>query len=175
MGVTGLTYLTEEEAEAAKAEAAFHGRHHFRSGHCHGGYRRRQCQLWFVDQVLQDLRGSGGPVRHHRKRALNRIYNSGYNIYRWTKIQELRVSTRTGESEQPHLCQRTAPSGITIISTPPTSWPGGRYGQVRKPAVELCNGYPAAGFLHKPRRLVPRRWMRGQSLRQPPTATRSAC
>ena len=83
VGVTGLTYLTEEEAEAAKAEEL-----HFTDGttsaqdivtEATGG---ANVNSWFVDQVLRDVSADLADLYGiTEKEALNRIYNSGYNIY----------------------------------------------------------------------------------------------
>ena len=122
VGVTGLTYLTEEEAEAAKAEEL-----HFTDGttsaqdivtEATGG---ANVNSWFVEPGAAGcLRGSGGPVRHHRKEALNRIYNSGYNIYTTLdpKIQEIAESVYEDRGSLNNLTSASGQlihSGITII------------------------------------------------------------
>ena len=114
VGVTGLTYLTEEEAEAAKAEEL-----HFTDGttsaqdivtEATGG---ANVNSWFVDQVLRDVSADladlygitekRGPEPDLQQR-LQHLHHAGPE-----DSGDCGVCLRgPGESEQPHLCQRTA-------------------------------------------------------------------
>ena len=60
---------------------------------------------WFVDQVLRDVSADLADLYGiTEKEALNRIYNSSYNIYTaGPKIQGCGVCLRGPKSEQPHL------------------------------------------------------------------------
>ena len=120
-GDTGLTYLTPEEAEAAKAEVL-----QFTDGStaaddivakATGGIKMNS---WFTDQVILDVRDDlAAKLGISTKEALLLINNSGYNIYTTMdpKIQtiaesvyedrsNLNVTSRSGQLLQ---------SGITII------------------------------------------------------------
>ncbi|WP_455581765.1 transglycosylase domain-containing protein [Dysosmobacter sp.] len=120
-GDTGLTYLTKEEAEAAKAEVL-----RFTDGTtsaedlvaaASGGVK---INSWFVDQVFLDVANDLAEVKNISVEAAKQlIYNSGYNIYTTLdpEIQEiaesvyedrgnLDVTSRSGQKLQ---------SGITII------------------------------------------------------------
>ena len=122
MGVTGLTYLTEEEAEAAKAEEL-----HFTDGttsaqdivtEATGG---AGVSSWFVDQVPRDISADLADLYGiTEKEALNRIYNSGYNIYTTLdpKIQEIAESVYEDRGSLNNLTSASGQlihSGITII------------------------------------------------------------
>lgn len=122
VGVTGLTYLTEEEAEAAKAEEL-----HFTDGttsaqdivtEATGG---ANVNSWFVDQVLRDVSADLADLYGiTEKEALNRIYNSGYNIYTTLdpKIQEIAESVYEDRGSLNNLTSASGQlihSGITII------------------------------------------------------------
>jgi len=121
VGVTGLTYLTPEEAEAAKAEVL-----QFTDGSTEaddivakakGGIKMNS---WFTDQVILDVRDDlAAKLGISTREALLLINNSGYKIYTTMdpKIQEiaetvyedrnnLNVTSRGGQLLQ---------SGITII------------------------------------------------------------
>lgn len=118
---TGLDYLTEEEADAAKAEVL-----QFTDGStsaddlvaaASGGVK---INSWFVDQVFLDVANDLAEAENISvKAAQQKIYNSGYNIYTTLdpEIQEiaesvyedrsnLDVTSRNGQKLQ---------SGITII------------------------------------------------------------
>lgn len=118
---TGLTYLTEEEADAAKAEVL-----QFTDGStsaddlvaaASGGVK---INSWFVDQVFLDVANDLAEAENISvEAAQQKIYNSGYNIYTTLdpEIQEiaesvyedrsnLDVTSRNGQKLQ---------SGITII------------------------------------------------------------
>ena len=118
---TGLSYLTEEEADAAKAEVL-----QFTDGStsaddlvaaASGGVK---INSWFVDQVFLDVANDLAEAENISvKAAQQKIYNSGYNIYTTLdpEIQEiaesvyedrsnLDVTSRNGQKLQ---------SGITII------------------------------------------------------------
>ena len=117
----GLCYLTQEEADAAKAEVL-----HFTDGstsaddivnEATGGI---QINSWFVDQVILDVSNDlAEELNISVKEARLKLYNSGYNIYTTLDpdIQEiaesvyedrsnLDVTSRSGQQLQ---------SGITII------------------------------------------------------------
>ena len=121
VGVTGLTYLTPEEAEAAKAEIL-----QFTDGSTDaddivkkatGGVK---VNSWFTDQVILDVRDDlADKLGISAKEALLLIYNSGYNIYTtmdpeiqriaesvYEDRNNLNVTSRGGQQLQ---------SGITII------------------------------------------------------------
>ena len=186
MGVPPRLTISDDRGGRPKAEEL-----HFtdgtasRSGHCHRGYRRRQCQLLVRGPGAAGcLRGSLADL-YGITEALNRIYNSGYNIYTTLdpKIQEIAESVYEDRGSLNNLTSASGQlihSGITIVEALHRQHRGhgGRYGtQVRKPAVELCNGYPAAGFLHQAADgLRPGAGCGGSLPRQPPlTTTRSAC
>jgi penicillin-binding protein 1A len=118
---TGLSYLTEEEADAAKAEVL-----QFTDGStsaddlvaaASGGVK---INSWFVDQVFLDVANDLAEAENISvEAAQQKIYNSGYNIYTTLdpEIQEiaesvyedrsnLDVTSRNGQKLQ---------SGITII------------------------------------------------------------
>ncbi len=118
---TGLSYLTEEEADAAKAEVL-----QFTDGSTSaddlvaaatGGVK---INSWFVDQVFLDVANDLAEAENISvEAAQQKIYNSGYNIYTTLdpEIQEiaesvyedrsnLDVTSRNGQKLQ---------SGITII------------------------------------------------------------
>lgn len=118
---TGLSYLTEEEADAAKAEVL-----QFTDGStsaddlvaaASGGVK---INSWFVDQVFLDVANDLAEAENISVEvAQQKIYNSGYNIYTTLdpEIQEiaesvyedrsnLDVTSRNGQKLQ---------SGITII------------------------------------------------------------
>lgn len=118
---TGLDYLTEEEADAAKTEVL-----QFTDGStsaddlvaaASGGVK---INSWFVDQVFLDVANDLAEAENISvKAAQQKIYNSGYNIYTTLdpEIQEiaesvyedrgnLDVTSRNGQKLQ---------SGITII------------------------------------------------------------
>ena len=118
---TGLSYLTEEEADAAKAEVL-----QFTDGStsaddlvaaASGGVK---INSWFVDQVFLDVANDLAEAENISVGAAQqKIYNSGYNIYTTLdpEIQEiaesvyedrsnLDVTSRNGQKLQ---------SGITII------------------------------------------------------------
>lgn len=118
---TGLDYLTEEEADAAKAEVL-----QFTDGSTSaddlvaaatGGVK---INSWFVDQVFLDVANDLAEAENISvEAAQQKIYNSGYNIYTTLdpEIQEiaesvyedrsnLDVTSRNGQKLQ---------SGITII------------------------------------------------------------
>ena len=101
--------------------AAFHGRHHFRSGHCHGATGGANVNSWFVDQVLRDVSADLADLYGiTEKEALNRIYNSGYNIYTTLdpKIQEIAESVYEDRGSLNNLTSASGQlihSGITII------------------------------------------------------------
>ena len=118
---TGLSYLTEEEADAAKTEVL-----QFTDGStsaddlvaaASGGVK---INSWFVDQVFLDVANDLAEAENISvEAAQQKIYNSGYNIYTTLdpEIQEiaesvyedrsnLDVTSRNGQKLQ---------SGITII------------------------------------------------------------
>ncbi len=118
---TGLSYLTEEEADVAKAEVL-----QFTDGStsaddlvaaASGGVK---INSWFVDQVFLDVANDLAEAENISvEAAQQKIYNSGYNIYTTLdpEIQEiaesvyedrsnLDVTSRNGQKLQ---------SGITII------------------------------------------------------------
>ena len=109
VGVTGLTYLTKEEAEAAKAEEL-----HFTDGttsaqdivtEATGG---ANVNSWFVDQVLRDVSADLADLYGiTEKEALNRIYNSGIQHLHHAGPEDSgdceSVYEDRGKSEQPHL------------------------------------------------------------------------
>lgn len=118
---TGLSYLTEEEADASKAEVL-----QFTDGStsaddlvaaASGGVK---INSWFVDQVFLDVANDLAEAENISvEAAQQKIYNSGYNIYTTLdpEIQEiaesvyedrsnLDVTSRNGQKLQ---------SGITII------------------------------------------------------------
>ena len=120
-GDTGLTYLTKEEAEAAKAEVL-----HFTDGTtsaedlvaaASGGVK---VNSWFVDQVFLDVANDlAEKEKISVEAAKQKIYNSGYNIYTtldpdiqaiaesvYEDRSNLDVTSRSGQKLQ---------SGITII------------------------------------------------------------
>lgn len=155
-GDTGLTYLTKEEAEAAKAEVL-----RFTDGTtsaedlvaaASGGVK---INSWFVDQVFLDVANDLAEVKNISVEAAKQlIYNSGYNIYTTLdpEIQEiaesvyedrgnLDVTSRSGQKLQ---------SGITIIDpyTGDIVAHGGRCGgKGAQPWVELCHRPPTGRLL----------------------------
>ena len=127
VGVTGLDYLSPEEAEAAKAEEL-----HFTDGttsaedivsEATGG---THINSWFVDQVLRDVSADLAELYSiSTKEALTRIYNSGYNIYTTLdpEIQEIAESVYEDRGSLNNLTSvsgQPIQSGITIID-PSTS------------------------------------------------------
>ena len=121
VGVTGLTYLTEEEAEAAKAEVL-----QFTDGSTDadaivkkatGGIK---INSWFVDQVIWDVSEDlADALDISEKEARIRINSSGYRIYTTMDMDiqriaesvyedrsNLDVTSRSGQQLQ---------SGITIM------------------------------------------------------------
>ena len=122
VGVTGLDYLSPEEAEAAKAEEL-----HFTDGttsaedivsEATGG---THINSWFVDQVLRDVSADLAELYSiSTKEALTRIYNSGYNIYTTLdpEIQEIAESVYEDRGSLNNLTSvsgQPIQSGITII------------------------------------------------------------
>lgn len=122
VGVTGLDYLSPEEAEAAKAEEL-----HFTDGttsaedivsEATGG---THINSWFVDQVLRDVSADLAELYHiSTDEALTRIYNSGYNIYTTLdpEIQEIAESVYEDRGSLNNLTSvsgQPIQSGITII------------------------------------------------------------
>ena len=112
----------KEEAEAAKAEEL-----HFTDGttsaqdivtEATGG---ANVNSWFVDQVLRDVSADLADLYGiTEKEALNRIYNSGYNIYTTLdpKIQEIAESVYEDRGSLNNLTSASGQlihSGITII------------------------------------------------------------
>ena len=122
VGITGLDYLTPEEAEAAKAEEL-----HFTDGstsaedivsEATGG---TNINSWFVDQVLRDVSADLADLYQiSTEEALTRIYNSGYNIYTTLdpEIQEIAESVYEDRGSLNNLTSASGQlihSGITII------------------------------------------------------------
>ena len=122
VGVTGLDYLTPEEAEAAKAEEL-----HFTDGstsatdivtEATGG---TNINSWFVDQVLDDVSADLAELYGiTTEEARIRIYNSGYNIYTTLdpEIQEIAESVYEDRGSLNNLTSANGQlihSGITII------------------------------------------------------------
>jgi len=118
---TGVSYITKEQAEAAKAEVL-----HFADGSTSaeeivekatGGV---EINSWFVDQIIYDVSADlAESMGIEEKEARKRLYNSGYRIYTTLDphIQEiaervyedrsnLDVTSRNGQQLQ---------SGITIL------------------------------------------------------------
>ena len=118
---TGVSYITKEQAEAAKAEVL-----HFADGSTSaeeivekatGGV---EINSWFVDQIIYDVAADlAESMGIEEKEARKRLYNSGYRIYTTLDphIQEiaervyedrsnLDVTSRNGQQLQ---------SGITIL------------------------------------------------------------
>ena len=122
VGITGLDYLTPEEAEAAKAEEL-----HFTDGttsatdivtESTGG---ANINSWFVDQVLDDVSDDLADLWGiTSEQARVRVLNGGYNIYTTLdpEIQEIAESVYEDRGSLNNLTSVSGQlirSGITIM------------------------------------------------------------
>ena len=118
---TGLPYITQAQADAAKAEVL-----HFADGSTsvdeivEKAVGKIEINSWFVDQVLWDVaRDLQDEYNITEDEAFTRLYNSGYHIYTTLdpKIQELAESVYEDRSNLDVTSRNGQPlqSAITII------------------------------------------------------------
>ena len=118
---TGVPYLTQEQADAAKAEVL-----HFADGSTsvdeivEKATGKIKINSWFVDQVLRDVsQDLQDEFNITEEEAYTRLYNSGYHIYTTLdpKIQSLAESVYEDRSNLDVTSRNGQPlqSAITII------------------------------------------------------------